>query len=536
MKQFNILIKTLKEIYPTHILLLVFTPIVFGLFIDFDLFDSRIIAINLVWIPIFTMPYILLKKQFIYQFIAILYFFFGFIEITHWIILRGPLTTTSLLVMSNTNLQESLEFFDLKATMELLILIPYISLFIIAIKYKSTHYQSRTKLYIVFFIYAIALSFILETASKGRLIRKGIPQIAKVTFSFLNEINLYKEIAKNNHPKKVDAKSLNPNEKQTVIIVIGESCNRNHMSLYGATRRTNPQLEKRKDITLFNNVVSPYSNTIQSVLTILSESNLDNKKPFNESIDIIDIFHSSGFKTYWISNQSPVGIWENLVTVLAKKSDQFSFVNRTSNSSFEATLNTSYDAKVLAPFETALNENTNKKFIIIHLFGNHSSYAKRYPSAFNVFNGKTDKEETIAEYDNSILYNDYILDSLIKTVEKRTNELISFIYLSDHGENVYDELGKVGHDYSNELPKANIEIPFFVWTSKKYNDIYSEKINMLEANTNLPFVSDNLFHSIMDLNYIESSHFKKEKSIFNKDYNTNRKRILEDGRDYDLKY
>ncbi len=223
----------------------------------------------------------------------------------------------------------------------------------------------------------------------------------------------------------------------------------------------------------------------------------------------------------------------NLVTVFSKKADHSNFVNTTSNSSFESTLNTSYDAKLFKPFESAINNKTKRKFIILHLLGNHSSYKKRYPSEFDFFKGTDNKSETIAEYDNSILYNDFIIDSLIKTVEKRTNESVSFIYLSDHGENVYDEMDKVGHDFTNKLPKSNVEIPFLVWLSPKYIKLNPERINTLKKNTHLPFVSDNLFHCLMDLNNIESSYLEKEKSLFNKNYNSERKRILEDGRNYD---
>jgi heptose-I-phosphate ethanolaminephosphotransferase len=74
------------------------------------------------------------------------------------------------------------------------------------------------------------------------------------------------------------------------------------MSLYGAKSKTTPRLDDRTDLILYNNVVSPYSSTINSVLTILTQTNLEKK------IDILDIFHSSGFKIFWISNQSPIGV------------------------------------------------------------------------------------------------------------------------------------------------------------------------------------------------------------------------------------
>ena len=536
MKKFNEALKVLMEIYPPYILMLVFTPIVTGLIIDYDLFDSRDIAINLAWIPLLTIPGIFLKKRFIFQLISTFYFVVGFIEIGHWVILKGPITITSLLVMSNTNLPETIEYFDLKATSGLLILIPYVFIFILSLRYKPKYFQSQTRRFIIGFAMLIATVFVLENLMNERLIRKGVPQIAKVTFSFIEKRNLYLESMKETAPRNVNANSTLSEDKHIFVLILGESCNRKHMSLYGYTRKTNPRLEKRDDLIVYNDVVSAYSNTLNSVLSMLSVSNIEQPSAFENSIDIIDIFHSAGYKTYWISNQSPIGIWDNLVTVFAKKSDYFKFVNTSSNSSFEAILTTSYDAKLFTPFAKVLNEDVNRKFIVLHLMGSHSSYKKRYPSDFNIYSGENKKEQTIAEYDNSMLYNDFVVDSLLNMItnySQQLNVMINAIYISDHGENIYDELDRVGHDYSNKLPKANVEVPFIIWFSQTFKHINPDKASMVKSNKNMPFVSDDLFHSIIDFNGIQSQYVEIERSIFSDRFNEKRKRFLEDGKDYD---
>ena len=536
MRKFYNKLKILLELYPPILLLLIFIPILIGFVIDYDLSDSRYVIINLVWVLLFTVPYCLFHKKIFYQLAILIYFLVGFIEISHWIILKGPLTITSLLVLASTNYQESIEFLDLKATGGLFLLLPYLFIFIIAFKHSpKQNKKSNYHFYLIGIISLASCVFILENSINNRFIRKGTPQIVKVTLSFFDKINLYKEVLKKNTPRIVDAKTLENVKQQTVILIIGESCNKNHLSLYGAKRKTNPKLEKRGDIIAYNDIISPYSNTINSVLSILSQSNLENKLPFDKSIDIIDVFHSAGFKTYWISNQSPIGVWENLISVFAKKSDYTKFVNTTSNSSFEATLNTSYDSKLFKPLISVLNEKVNKKFIIIHLMGSHSSYSKRYPSNFNLFKGSNSKEETIAEYDNSILYNDFIIDSLLNIISIKKNDITSAIYLSDHGENVYDELDKVGHDYANTLPKANVEIPFLVWLSPAYRKLNPIKTTTIKRNKNKPFVSDDLFHTIMDLNNIKSPLLILPRSIFSDSFNADRKRILVDGKNYDEK-
>lgn len=371
--------------------------------------------------------------------------------------------------------------------------------------------------------------FLLENTLNNRLIRKGVPQIVKVFASFSNQYLYYKETEADIIQKKVIASAkLN---KQTFVLIIGESLNRNHMSLYSYNRKTNPLLEQREDIYIFNNVVSAYSNTINSVLSMLSDSNIDNSKTEKESITILDIFSSAGFKTFWISNQPPYGIWENKITKLAKKADNYQFVNNSSNSSMEATLTASYDELLFNPFIDALNNKAAKKFIVLHLMGNHTSYKKRYPHQFSIFKGSNKKSKTIAEYDNSVIYNDFIIDSIFNICNSNyqiNTSSIMALYISDHGENVYDENEQVGHTYAGILPKSNIEIPFILWLPDNNKNSYTEYLNR-------PYVTDDLFHSIIDINKIITPYFDSSKSIFNEGFNIYKQRILEDNRNYDSK-
>jgi heptose-I-phosphate ethanolaminephosphotransferase len=531
MNQLKSILLILKQLFPPYLLIIANYPLLIGAFINYDLIDSREIALNFIWILVFTIPYNLVKNKTFYKSILVFYFTLSLIETLHWIILKGPLTLTSLLVISATNYYESVGFLSIKLGFNLLLLFPLFILFWRGLKGVPIITASKLNNYFIIGSTIILIVFISENAINKRFIRKGTPNFLKVTATFIDKINLYKEVAENQKPKKVDAKTSNTN--QTFVLVLGESCNRNHMELYGAKNSTNPKLKSRNDLHQFNDVISAYSNTISSVLSSLSESNIENQIPTEKSIDILDIFSSAGFDTYWISNQSPVGIWENLVTIFANKSDHKIFVNTTSNSSFEATLNSSYDEKVVKPFKTSLNQNNTKKFIVIHLMGSHTAYHKRYPKEFDKFKGNTNKKQTIAEYHNSILYTDFIVDSLINILDK-ANLNSSLIYLSDHGENVYDESDKVGHDFAGTIPKSHVEIPFIIWTSEKYKTAYPNKISAILNNTNKPFMLDNLFHTIIDLNQINTPYFDKTLSNINSNYIAKRPRILEDGNNYDL--
>jgi len=531
--------KTINEIFPWDLLLLVFAPMLFGSFINLNLLDARYIIINLVWLSFFTIPAALFKRMIFFRLAAVVFFIMGFMEIVHWIMIKGPVTITSIMVFLNTHGQEALEFLSLKKSWSFLFLIPYVYLFIFSVKKSRYFVQYKRKKIVLVSLFFISLFFVVENAVNGRLARKGIPQLPKVIVSFIDQLPHYKQINQTREPRDITITRTSKIQEQTIVIILGESLNRNHMSLYGYHRSTTPRLDSRGDILVFTDVVSPYSNTINSLLSMLSESNLQNDISYSKSYDVFDVFSSAGFTTYWISNQPPLGIWENQVTLLARKSDHVKFVNLSSNTSMEATRTISFDEKILDPFREVLYQDDPKKFIILHLMGSHSSYKRRYPKKYDVFKGNGKKENMIAQYDNSVLYNDFVVDSLLEISLAYTlfypDHLMSIIYIADHGENVFDELNKVGHDFSDYLPRSNVEVPLVLWLSKGYKEGYPGKRVQAKLNMDQPYVADDLFHAIQDIAIVESEAFEDARSIFHVHYDNTRKRILVDDKNHDQK-
>lgn len=520
---------------------MIFYTQIVAMLIDFNLYDFREIIIILSWVPIFTIPHLLSQNKIIYKIGLSIFFVDGFINLCHWLILKGPVSASSFFIIANTNMSETMEFMSLKFNTGLLLLIPYIFLFIYALLKMPEVKLYKNSKYIIALIMSFSLIFMSENIIGGRFTRKAIPQTTKAIIFFSNEIKEYKRLQKRTISDIEATTMLNPEDNHVLLLIIGESVNRNHMSLYGYHKKTTPKLDKRDDIIVYNNVISPYSNTLSSILTILTNSNLENNISMYDNISLIDIFHSAKFKTFWISNQSPIGIWDNGVFNLAQTADIVIYQTGAGNSSYESTLIPSYDEVLFAPLKLVLKDTAKNKFIIMQLMGSHSAYSKRYPSDFGKFsNHSNKKEKTVNEYDNSILYNDFIIDSLINTLSRHSqqcpNVTSAMIYLSDHGENVYDENNNAGHDYSGSLPKSNVEIPFIVWLSDNYIRTNSTKIETITHNTGLPFVSDDLFHSVIDISNIKTPSLITERSIFNSNYNSIRKRILEDRMDYDLKH
>ena len=82
--------------------------------------------------------------------------------------------------------------------------------------------------------------------------------------SFINEREEYSNL-KHRELYTLDAKLINA-DSTLVVVIIGESCNRNHMSVYGYNRPTTPRLQARKDIMVFDNVISANSSTLKSII------------------------------------------------------------------------------------------------------------------------------------------------------------------------------------------------------------------------------------------------------------------------------
>lgn len=508
-------------------------PHVTALFIDPELVAGRELVIIAAWLPVLTIPAIFLNSKLFYRFIVVVYFLGGLVSLSHWLILKGPFSVTSLFVMLNTNYQEGLEFMQLKASLFLLLLIPYIVFFVLCLKYVPYKEEKKAPSLVILSIFALFSGlFIWENASHKRLIRKGMPTVSKTLLSYFDEMKMYGGV-KDRAPVPVKITAQPDSETdQVFVLIIGESCNRNHMSLYGYAHNTNPKLEARKDIVVYKDVISAYSFTLKSVLAMLTESNIDTPKPIDQSTSLIDVFRSANYQTFWLSNQSPLGIWDNAVANLAGSSNVVEYVNTSINSSEEAIYTPSYDGKLFQPFQQALQKKDKRKFIILHLMGNHSFYSKRYPAEFSYFHsGTTAQEIEINEYDDAIRYNDYVVDSFLNIVNSYSKEhpktVCSAIYLSDHGENVYDEYGYAGHEFTNVLPNANIEIPFMVWMSPAFKRTNPEVSKRVTENVAKPFMSDDLFHSVLSLNGIECALLEKDRSLFSPTFNVNRVRTPE---------
>jgi len=170
--------------------------------------------------------------------------------------------------------------------------------------------------------------------------------------------------------------------------------------------------------------------------------------------------------------------------------------------------------------------------------GSHLGYAERYPPAFEKFTEKPRSKYShdkavhlVNAYDNSILYNDYIVKEIIERVRKQ-NATSYVLYFSDHGDDVYDTWDNAGH---NEYLGTNpmYEVPFVVWFSEKYKEDHQLEISISEIESR-KYMLDEFIHSFADITQIGFEGYDASKSVFSEKF-TPRPRIIKDSIDYDLR-
>ena len=264
----------------------------------------------------------------------------------------------------------------------------------------------------------------------------------------------------------------NAGRPTTLVLVIGESTNRQHMSLYGYHRQTTPRLDGMRDqLRVFRNVVSPRPYTIEALQQILTFADQEHPDLHLDTPSLLNMMKQAGYKTFWITNQQTLTKRNTMLTSFSQQTDEQYYLNNNRDQNAR-----SYDDQVLDPLRRVLDDPALKKLIVVHLLGTHMRYEFRYPEEATVFRDKqglpdwADARQTdfINQYDNAVRFQDKVLAELIDTLAAKDGATM-MTYLSDHGEDVFDS---AGHDVigRNEgrptLPMY--AVPFLVWESPEW--------------------------------------------------------------------
>ena len=308
-----------------------------------------------------------------------------------------------------------------------------------------------------------------------------------------------------------------------VVFILGESTSRHHMQLYGYGLPTTPKLAARAEageLVAYENVTSPHAGTMAVLRTLFSFYDNDANGMWYDYGDLFDILRQAGVYTAWMSNQEASGFYGSIGRTLGERTDHVAFTSPVAHS---IDLAERYDSEVLPLLDEELRERVAEPvpaaFYVIHLMGAHEEFSKRYPPEFARFTpedeaGRGALEDASARavraaYDNAVLYDDAIVDEIIRRFEDK-DALV--IFISDHGEEVYDTRAQFGH--GDETSSWQRDVPMVFWMSKAFRANHPTDVQRIEAARRNHWQSDEMIHTLLDLMHVRVADFDETKSLF----------------------
>lgn len=347
-------------------------------------------------------------------------------------------------------------------------------------------------------------------------------------YSFINKTNIGQ--AKNFYfdAIKIDSLPL----RKIFVFIIGETSRYDRWQINGYPKPTSPRLADRQHLISFKNVVAGSNLTWMSVPQMITRAHADDIDLQFREKSIISAFKEAGFKTAWLSNQpsNQELFWSGTIGLHAKTAD-FAVFSPTSSPNFQ--FEDLFDGRLLPMLDSLIKSDQKDLFVVLHTTGNHWDYFRRYPKEFDYFkpSGYTqninppnseNKEAVSNSYDNSILYADYLIDSVISTVQKY--KAISYVsFLSDHGEDLFDA-DPYHIDYHLNHSEKTLHVPLFIWTSDIYRQIYLDKMVALQSNKDRKVGSENTFYTLLDMANIDFKGNDTCKSLANTSFRGSKQR------------
>lgn len=328
-----------------------------------------------------------------------------------------------------------------------------------------------------------------------------------------------------------------------IVVVIGESYNKHHASLYGYPRPTTPRLDRLKrkgELTVFDDVVTPWNLTSNAFKSFLSTHSADAPGSWADGVLFPLLFRRAGYKVAFVTNQ--------FYKSAAQGSIDFNgsfFLNEPHLDSLCFDYRNAFRSRDDRGITRLLGNYVpgRRNLYLLHLWGQHMEYERRYPEDRAFFRPEDyDRPELtptqraiVAHYDNATRYNDTVLADIIRYFRRQD---VILVYFADHGEEVYDDgvrcYGRVHSDAPPvEVIRHEYEVPFAVWASPLFRKRHPDIARRLRAARHRPFSHDDLPHLLLGLAGIGTAHYDASRDPLSAHFKA-RARWLRGGKiDYD---
>ena len=336
-----------------------------------------------------------------------------------------------------------------------------------------------------------------------------------------------------------------------IVLIIGESYSRSHCQLYGYDVKDTPRqrrLERRGLLTKFDDVVSCWNLTSFVFKNVLSMHVVGEKGEWCDYPLFPELFRKAGYKVTFLTNQ----FLPEAKQAVYDFSGGFFLNNPTLSKAQFDVRNTQlhpFDDGLLADYDRFLKDGKidlkGHNLIIFHLIGQHVSYNTRFPRDRRKFTADdyterrpdigNGRRRMIANYDNACLYNDSIVDQIVK---RFANKNAIVIYMPDHGEEIYEPGRNIvcrNHSAEVDWPLAHyeFEVPFWIYCSHRYALAHPQVFKAIKDAKGKRFMTDALPHMLVWLAGISTKSYHPQYNLLSPDYNEMRPRILKGAADYD---
>ncbi len=333
-----------------------------------------------------------------------------------------------------------------------------------------------------------------------------------------------------------------------IVLIIGESYIKDHSQLYGYSKKTTPkQMERQQQnehgcLIAFTDVVSPSNLTSIVFKNTLSLHSVEDKTDWALFPLFPTLFRKAGYNVTFITNQFVPALSTDIFNI---SGGLFLNENKLSAAQFNHRNSKThqFDIELLSDYDSLKHFNSTHQLTIFHLAGQHIDFHKRSPKEQQKFRSSdyndrkgldNTAKQLVADYDNATLYNDYVVDSILKCYEQ---EDAVVIYMPDHGEECYDELLRMGRlpvgNYSPQVLRQEYRIPFWIWCSDRYIKNHPQIFEQIKKARNLPFMTDDLPHLMLYLAGIRCREYQETRCLISNNFNTKRKRMINGEVDYD---
>jgi len=423
--------------------------------------------------------------------------------------------------MVETNLNESLDLFSLKMVTYLLFLgiLPAIFVFKVTVEYYPLKLDLLHKLKVLLTIVIIStLMFFSFSKAYLSFVRehKPIRYYTNPLYTIYSSIQYISTLTKEkNTPfKKISHNAHTPvddNDRELIILVVGETARADRFSLNGYARETNPLLKKENIVNLpdMSSCGTSTATSVPCLFSLLGRENYD-ANTAKSTENVLDILQQAGVNVLWRDNNS-----DSKGVALRVPFEDYKTAATNSICDPECR-----DEGMLIGLQAHIDKVTEKDILIVlHQMGSHGpAYYKRYPKEFERFKPvcKTNQLEQCSTeainnaYDNTILYTDYFLSKVIALLKKNSAKFeTAMFYVSDHGESL-GEKGLYLHGLPYFMaPKEQTQVAAIMW----FGENYKLDIAKLKKEVSQPYSHDNIFHTLLGLMETKVSVYNKQLDI-----------------------